>query len=345
MKVKADLSYIFKNLPGTATILITGVAGSTGSICAELLVNSGYNVVGVDNMFNGFDRNMADFKSNPNFSFYQEDILDENRMEQLFEAFEPDYVIHAAAYVHTSLFYNAVTDTYLNNVEGTKVIMDLAVKYNVKKFLLCSTSEAYGDMQTFPATAQELSHFHSPLETPRWSYAVGKLMGEHLARDYNNKYDTDFIICRYANLYGDKDLGEEEDAHLAPHVMKSIICKGKLTLTNGSDTRMRSMLHSFDAATGTLACMVNGKPGHIYNLGASEESTVKEFAQFTMATVGYSVPIEYKGDRAGDPERRLLDTSETTEHTGWTQTISLEEGLLSLWEKMMNRWTNKGQVL
>lgn len=340
-----NLDYIFNNLDKSSTILITGSAGSTGSICAELLLMHGYKVIGIDNMFNGHEYNTRSFDNHPNFQFHQDDILDANRMDQLFECYKPTHVIHAAAYVHTSCFYNKVTETYMNNVEGTKIIMDCAVKHHVDKFLLCSTSEGYGDMQTFPATTSEPSHFHSPIETPRWSYAIGKVMGEHLARDYNNKYDTDFIICRYANLYGDKDLGEESDAHLAPHVMKAIIQKGKLVLTNGSDVRMRSMLSSFDAATGTMACMVNGHPGHIYNLGAEEESTVTEFAQFVMATVGLAVPIEYKGDRAGDPERRLLDTTETTEHTGWTQTIPLESGIKSLWMKMLDHWTNRKQVM
>lgn len=365
MKVKDDmmklLSRFDMNVEGKRrggpvvddpVVLITGVAGATGSICAEVLIQLGYKVVGADNFYAGQDYNMSEFISNKNFKLYEMDILDDN-MEDLFKEYDFTYCIHCAAYVTTFNFYEKVQETYYNNVVGTDIILNLCANYGVHRVLLCSTSEAYGDFSGDRPKAKETdpSVFHSPLITPRWSYATGKLMGEHIALEMSKNVEhTDFIICRYANLFSDKDLGEEEGDknHLIPHVMHHCFQKvtgqavGPLVLTEGSDTRRRTMLHSRDAAYGTLVALLYGDNGEIYNIGSGEDDmTIVQIAQKVAKVAGAGeLEIEFKGNRAGDPEFRNLDTTKL-QQLGWKPQFSLDDGTKQVWSSFFKLWDTR----
>lgn len=358
--INSELKMVEQIRPYVAgkTCLITGVAGATGSICAEILLELGCNVVGVDNMFNGRDYNMAKFIDNPDFKFYNTDVTYFDKMAEIFEEHTPNFVIHAAAWVTTYHFYNDVNETFHNNVTGTQIVHTLAKEYGVENFLFCSTSEAYGDISQNMQVGQvvsenDASFFHSPLVTPRWSYATGKLMSEHLliedakkekACNPHSKKKT--VICRYANLYSEKDLGEEGglNNHLIPHIMHSCANKIKgeestLILTKGSDERSRTMMHSRDAAFGTIIAMLFGETGELYNIGSSpnEELTVLEIAEMVMRVTGIHTDVKMQGTRAGDPEYRILDTFKLKK-LGWTPTITLEQGIRMTWMKFCKRW-------
>lgn len=309
-------------------VLITGAAGSTGSIAAEMLViGYGAEVVGIDNMFNGDMRNLDMVMHDKKFQFIEMDILDKNRLLGLFEEHKFTHVIHAAAWVHTDHFYNSVYDVYKNNVEGTENVLSIAYIYGVKRVLNCSTSEAYGHMEKFPGSPHDRSTFDSPMQSKRWSYAVGKLMGEHLGIAYGEKAGgMDVVSMRYGNIYGHRDLNS---THLVPWVIKSAIETGAVTLTAGSKERMRSFVHATDAASATVLALLKGHNGKIYACGGTEEDTVYEIAKRITRLMGMEeVPI-LVGEtvRPGDPDRRILDTSELEQDTGWVRAYDLDKGL------------------
>lgn len=335
------------------TVLITGVAGATGSICAEVLLELGYEVVGLDNFYHGTEYNISGFRGHEKFNFFEVDITDYEALKEVFESFDFMYCIHCAAYVTTFNFYEKVQETYWNNVVGTEFVLSMCAAYMVDRVLLCSTSEAYGDFSGDRPIAKETdaSIFHSPLITPRWSYAAGKILGEHIAIEMDKNVEhTSYIICRYANLFSDKDLGEEEGDknHLIPHVMLNCFQKvtGQVTfplvLTEGSDTRRRTMLHSRDAAYGTLIALFFGKGGELYNIGSTEEDmTIVQIAQKVASLVGAGeLEIEFKGNRAGDPEFRNLDTTKL-QQLGWKPQFSLDDGIKQVWSSFFKLWDTR----
>lgn len=318
-------------------VLITGVAGSTGSIAAELLcsMDDVEMVVGLDNMFNGDMNNLASLKDNKKFYFHKADVLDKDMMEAIFTQAKPTHVIHCAAWVHTDHFYNSVHDVYRNNVEGTEIIFSIAARHGVQRLLNASTSEAYGHMSQFPGAPTDRVTFDSPMMSKRWSYAIGKLMGEHLGIWYGENSSMEVVSMRYGNIYGARDIFS---THLVPWVVRSAINNKSVVLTAGSDRRMRSFVHSRDAADATVKALLSGINGHVYACGGKEEDTVENIAKRILSLMGEdSIPVLIGDDiRAGDPDRRLLDTYELTFDTGWEQKVSLDEGLLEVIELIRN---------
>ena len=314
-------------------ILITGAAGSTGSIAAQLLavMPDVEMIVGVDNMFNGDMDNLWSLKDDPKFYLEVADILDKTRMFEIFQNGQFTHVIHAAAWVHTDHFYNSVYDVYKNNVEGTEIILALAEQFKVKRFLNCSTSEAFGHMESFPGSPFARSSFDSPMTSKRWSYAVGKLMCEHLAIDYDGKSPMTVVSMRYGNIYGKRDL---KSTHLVPWVIRSAIQNKSVVLTAGSQSRMRSFINADDAASATVQALLYGIGGMVYACGGKEEDTVANIARRILGLMGMEgVPVLIGTEhRAGDPDRRLLDTTLLEKDTGWMQTVSLDAGLLQVIE-------------
>jgi nucleoside-diphosphate-sugar epimerase len=300
------------------TTLITGVAGLTGSYLAETCLAAGETVIGIDNFFRGTRENLASVSDHPRFRFIQGDIRD---IEQI----DPrgiDRVYHLAAIVPTRYFYEAPVDTYLVNCHGTKQMIDWSLRRGVRRFVNASSSEIYGHPQEIPTTELTRSCFDAAETTPRWSYALGKLMTEHLG----NFHRAQIGIChlRYANVYGPRDL---DDNHVIPYVLRRVLTGEPLVLSKNAGTVKRSFLYMTDCAEITALAMERSPSGESYNVGSPEEVTIDELVEMVFRLVGRRVPVQRSLDRPGDPQRRLLDTSKARRMLGAAPRVSLEEGL------------------
>jgi nucleoside-diphosphate-sugar epimerase len=309
-------------------ILVTGCAGSTGSVTAERLLAQGHTVIGIDNLFNAHASTVDNLASHGNFTYVQGSILDKAVMQSLGEK-HFDHVYHFAAVVETKHFYESPVLTYETNCHGTKLMLDFAQQNGVKSFLNASSSEVFGHQQSFPSQVTNQITFDSPLESTRWSYAAGKLIGEYLCLAYAEHMKV--VSLRYANLYGPRDVHTN---HIIPYTIRQLLQGKPVELTEGSDTRRRSFLHTDDCAEGTILALEKGKNGAIYALGGTEEYTMVQLVQKIGKLIGVEPEIVFQGERPGDPRRRLLDTSEIEGDTGWEQKIPLEEGLKQMIQLM-----------
>ena len=308
---------------GVIKVLITGAAGLVGSYLAEMCVEAGYETVGIDNFFRGSIKNLDGVIKKSNFKFIKASILDINGI--LNEPF--DCVAHLAAVVATRHFYESALDTYSINLNGTKVMLDWAKKNKVKKFVNASSSEIYGHPQRIPTREDTPSFFDSTETTTRWSYALGKMLAEHIA----NCYKTDFSVShlRFANIYGPRDIDE---SHVIPCMLINVHKGNKIIVNKNADKIRRSFLYATDAANAAFLAMSRFESGESFNVGSSSEITIAGLLKLIFELCRKNVEVEFSLTRAGDPERRLLDMAKSREKLGFLAEVSLIEGIKQTYE-------------
>ncbi|BDR67481.1 UDP-glucose 4-epimerase [Clostridium tetani] len=298
--------------------LITGVAGLTGSYLVEKCLAEGEQVIGIDNLFRGTMSNLEGVMNDKNFQFIKGDVLDISKMELK----DIDRIYHLAAIVPTKYFYEAPVDTYMINCHGTKVMIDWALKNNVKKFVNASSSEIYGHPQRIPTDELTPTLYDAVEITPRWSYAQGKILTEHIGNYYKDKID----IChlRYANVYGPRDI---DDNHVIPYLINRVLRGEKIIINKDADKIKRTFLYMSDCSDATYLAMQNSPSGESYNIGSNQEVTIQQLLDMIFKITGKTIEVEYSLHREGDPQRRLLDTTKAKKMLGMEIKVSLEEGI------------------
>lgn len=308
-----------------AKILITGVAGTTGAHLVRRCLDAGDDVVGVDNFFRGVKDNIADLLNHPRFTFHAVDFRD---FITRTGAGGFDGIYHLAAIVPTRYFYEAPELTYEVNCHGTYQIFKWALGGGVARFVNASSSEIYGHPQETPLKETCVSLYDSVETTPRWSYAHGKILTEYLL----NTHKDEILVChlRYANVYGPYDI---DDNHVIPYILDRLLKDKPIELNKNAATIRRSFMFMSDCADGTCRAMEHMRSGESYNIGNPEEVSIQELFDTAKEVVEqefgrrYSYEPAYAIERAGDPQRRVLDITRAQARLGYTPRVSLREGL------------------
>jgi len=306
-------------------ILITGVAGLVGSYLAEKCLDEGEEVVGIDNFFRGSMRNLENVSGNRRFTFIEDDIINIGKLDLN----GVGRIYHLAAIVPTKYFYSAPVETFNVNCYATKLMIEWAVANGVEKFVNASSSEIYGHPQQVPTPEQAPSFFDPVEKTARWSYALGKLMGEHIGNHYKNIIS----IChlRYANVYGPRDIDPE---HVIPYIISKVLDGEKIVLNRNASRIRRTFLYATDCAVATRLAMDKSPSGVSFNIGATEEISICELASMIFEIAGSRSDVEYSLERPGDPSRRLLDIGRAKETLGFVPSTPLREGVRKTFEWM-----------
>lgn len=323
--------------------LITGVAGTTGSQILDYLldeseeIKSGKRVIiGVDNYFRGTEDNIKHHFNSSYFAFYKGDWRDSLRVLESLSHLNIDEIYHMAAVVPTHYFYDSPDLTYKENCQGTIELFNWAISHGVKRFIVGSSSEIYGHIrdEDLPAKETAMSHFDSVESSTRWSYAEGKLLTEHYLNHFKDKVDR---VChlRFANTYGVRDL---DDNHVLPYLINRVVRDEDVHVNKDYEHFYRTFLNNHDSARACVELMNKGKNGVAYNVGSSEEVSIKELLDLVVGVYENLSGKKYSGkilkdiDRPGDPKRRVLCTDRLYEDTGFRPTVMLREGI----EEMVN---------
>lgn len=322
------------------TTLITGVAGTTGSQILDYLaeteeVKSGRrNIVGIDNFFRGNIDNIKDHLSKPYFKFFEEDFRLLYQIPAYSQAYDYlhdlDEIYHMAAIVPTRYFYERPDLTYEINCQGTIDLFNWAIEFGVDRFIVGSSSEIYGHIESkdFPAKEDTMSHFDSEELSTRWSYAEGKLLTEH----YLNHFKDKIKVChlRFANTYGVRDL---DDNHVLPYLVNRICRDEDAIINKYAEVYKRTFLNNKDSARACIEIMKNGKSGLAYNVGSSEEISILKLVNKIISIYEQKTGLKYTGklipeiERPGDPLRRVLSVERLYNDTGFIPKITLDEGI------------------
>lgn len=298
--------------------VVTGGAGFVGSHLCERLVGAGDEVLCIDNLITGFSENLATYQNNSRFSFQRADII------QPFDVDGPvDAIFHLASPASPKGYLRKPLETALVNSVGTNRLLEIAAKRGAR-FLLASTSEAYGDPLVHPQTEDYWGNVNP--NGIRSCYDEGKRFAEALTMVYVREAGVDARIVRIFNCYGPRS--DPDDGRLVPNFITQALA-GKPMTVYGTGSQTRSLCYVSDLVDGLIRVMTSeGTAGRVFNLGNPDERTVLELAQVIKRLTESSSPIQFVDPiSADDPQRRCPDITRARRELGWEPRISIEPGL------------------
>lgn len=330
-------------------ILVTGGAGYIGShTCVELL-NAGYDVVVVDNLFNASEESIERVKkiTGKELTFYKADITDSKAMNGIFDK-ESDFacVIHFAGLKAVGESVVKPLEYYQNNIAGTLTLCDAMQKHGVKNIIFSSSATVYGDPAFIPITEE------CPKGVCTNPYGWTKHMIEQILTDCHTADEGwNVIILRYFNPIGAHKsgmIGEDPKGipnNLLPYVAQVAIGKLECLGVFGDDydtpdgTGVRDYIHVVDLALGHVAAInkIKENPGvKIYNLGTGNGYSVLEVVKAFSKACGKEIPYQIKPRRAGDIATCYADAALAKKELGWEAKYGLDEMCEDSW-----RWQSR----
>lgn len=305
-------------------ILLTGCAGFIGSKISSLLLDSGYDVHGTDNLDNSrYSRlhkwRMDSLLENPGFEFYQADISNWQELHNLFERlseFHPlSAVMNLAALAGVRRSVEGPRAYYEVNVLGTLNLLELCREFGVGKFILASTSSVYGAGIDGPVSEDVDS------SRPLSPYAASKKAAETLLYSYHHLHGIDAVALQYFTVYG--PAGRPD---MSVFRFIKAIAEGEPITVYGDGTQQRDFTYMDDAALGTVAalCLRGCKT---INLGYGSPVVLNDVISLIEESVGKTAIFKFQERHPADPLMTWADISQAKDVLGWTPTVGIEEGI------------------
>ena len=328
-------------------ILVTGGAGYIGShTCVELL-NSGYDIVVLDNLDNSSEKSLERVKelTGRDFPFYKADLLDYEATEKVFSEHKIDSVIHFAGLKAVGESTKIPIRYYHNNITGTLNLVDIMQKHGVFNIVFSSSATVYGVPETVPITED----FPTSTTNP---YGSTKLMIERILSDvYAAENRWSVTLLRYFNPIGAHKsgiIGEDPKGipnNLLPYVAQVAVGKLEKIHVYGNDypthdgTGVRDYIHVVDLAIGHLKAIEKktGEAGvHIYNLGTGHGYSVLDIIKAFEKACGKELPYQIDARRPGDVAECYANPEKARRELDWVARRGIEEMCEDLW-----RWQSK----
>lgn len=298
-KIDISSDNIAKQLKGKV-ILISGAAGSIGSEIVRQVVQYHPNLIilldQAETPMHSLKLELEAQYPNQNFSSFLGDVRNKERMEYLIEMFRPDYIYHAAAYKHVPLMEDNPVESIQVNVNGTKIMADLAVKYKVKKFVMVSTDKAVNPTNVMGASKR-----------------IAEIYVQSLFRKLEGKggNETKFITTRFGNVLG-------SNGSVIPHFKNQIEKGGPVTVTHPEIIRYFMTIP--EACMLVLEAGAMGEGGEIFIFDMGSPVKIVNLAKKMIRLAGYipevDIKIEFTGLRPGEKlYEELLNHKEITTET------------------------------
>jgi UDP-glucose 4-epimerase len=293
-------------------VLVTGGAGFIGSHVTDRLVESGLEVVVLDNLSAGRRASV-----HPQARLHEADIGAET-MSSFFAQERFDCMVHHAAQMNVR---RSVDDPVFDarvNILGSLNLLQAAVATGVKKIVFASTGGAiYGEQLHFPA--DEL-HQTCPMSP----YGVAKLAVEKYLAFYEQIYGLPSTVLRYANVYGPRQDPHGEAGVVA--IFSQRLLAGEPALINGDGEQTRDFVYVDDVVRANVLAVTTDLRG-LYNVGTGCETSVNSLYAALAKHAGVSAAPRHGPAKAGEQRRSVLDYGKLQTATAWTPTIPLDEGL------------------
>lgn len=318
-------------------VLITGAAGFIGSNLSEYLLNKEYKVVGIDN-FNDYynprikEYNIKAFKDNGNFSLYREDLLNNNKLQEIFEKEKPDAIVHLAAWAGVTRSIDEPVTYVRNNIEATVNLAELAVKHNVKSFIFASTSSIYGDNET-PFT-EEMSTDH-----PLAPYPATKKACEVMLSTYQRNFGLNTTVFRIFNPLGPRQRPDLALSILIRSCIYDDVTFYKYQSGTGRDyTYIGHMLEAMEYVIN------NPFKYEIFNLGNGNPVVIEDMINTVAKVTGREPRIIDKEERKGEMQLTFANIDKAKKFINYNPSTTIEESMKIYYEWFLAQedWYKKG---
>ncbi len=328
-------------------ILVTGGTGYIGSHTCVSLIESGYDIVIIDNLSNSKREvvDMIEKITSKKVTFYEGDVRDKDLLNKIFDERKIDAIIHFAGYKAVGESVMKPLMYYRNNIDSTLSLLEVAGEHNVKKIVFSSSATVYGKPHKLPIKED------FPLSTTN-PYGATKLIIEGILRDlYKSDNEWSIAILRYFNPIGAHKsglIGENPNGipnNLMPYIIKVATGELKSLGIFGNDydthdgTGVRDYIHVVDLAEGHVKAIekvLNESGCDAYNLGTGNEYSVLDLVNTFMKVNDIKVNYEIKERRPGDIDACYSDPSYAYEKLGWKAKKGIEEMCLDAYNYVKN---------
>jgi nucleoside-diphosphate-sugar epimerase len=303
-------------------ILLTGAAGFIGSHVAEVLLNQGHQVFGIDN-FDDFylrstkEHNIIECISNPSFTFIEGNVGD---VASLLSDINFDVVIHLAAKagVRPSI---AQPEQYIDaNLSQTMALLQWMKDRGMHKLVFASSSSVYGNNAKVPFAESD------PVDHPISPYAFTKKAGELLTHTFHHLANMDVINLRFFTVYG-----ERQRPDLAIHKFAKAMLNGQAITLFGNGSTSRDYTYVGDIVQGIISAMdyalSHQKVYETINLGSQNPIQLIDLVRALEEIIGLSANIQWMNMQEGDVDRTFADIQKAESLLQYSPNTSLKEGL------------------
>ncbi len=292
-------------------VIVTGGCGFIGSNLVDRLIKEGFDTYVIDNLSTG----KIDYL-NPGAKFYQSDILDVQKMKSIFEDVKPKAVFHLAAQIEVqSSIQNPDKDAQIN-ILGSVNLIELCKTYN-SKLIYSSSASVFGTPLYLPVCEQ---HPINPIS----NYGISKFTPELYIRSYAQLYNLKFIILRYSNVYGPRQMPKGEAGVISIFISKMINNETPAIFGDGEQTR--DFIYVEDVVSANLSALKAEKNG-TYNISTNKRISINELIEKINCNLNKSIAPAYKQERIGDIDHSCLDNQLAKMELNWQPKYSITEGI------------------
>ena len=302
-------------------VLITGGAGFIAYHLATALIGRHAEVSLLDNFNSFYDpeikrRNVLDLQAQGRVPLHTVDILDRERLRQVFEEVRPDTVVHLAAWagVRPSLekpdLYSSV------NVTGTVNLLEMAKDFSTRCFVFGSSSSVYGGNTKVPFSEED------PVDRPVSPYAATKRAGELLCHTYAHNFSMHITCLRFFTVYGPRQRPE-----MAIHKFAQLMAAAKEIPIYGAGDSRRDYTYVEDIVSGVLGAIEANPQFEIINLGESQTTTLLELVRHLENALGMKALLRFLPNQPGDMEVTYADISRARRLLEYNPQKPIREGI------------------
>jgi len=292
-------------------VLVTGGAGFIGSHVVAVLLGQGHEVTVLDNLSTGFRRLVPE-----GARFIEGDLADEERLPHHLRGH--DAVIHMAGFIEVERSVREPLAFTMNNVVNSVRLLEAMRQADVGKIVFSSSACVYGVPARLPIREED------PLGVQSNPYGASKVSIESFVATYNQAHGMDAVILRYFNPYGPNELHQPE-THAIPNFVRSALARRPIPLYWKGET-VRDYIYVEDLARAHVDVL--GLAGlHYFNIGTETGTKNIDVLRTLFDVLGYEVPVDDLGPRAGDVMANYASSEKLRRTTGWQARVDLREGL------------------
>jgi len=308
-------------------ILVTGAAGYIGSVCTEMLLERGHQVIALDDLSEGHEE-AVDARAR----FCRVSLYDVDSVDEVFRANRIDAVMHFAARCLVEESVRKPGKYYRANVSAGINLLEVMLRHGVKKFIFSSTAATYGEPETTPIAEE---HPTAPVNP----YGASKLLFERVLADFLGNSGMEYITMRYFNAAGaSRKFGEEHrpETHIIPLLLEVAAGERESFQIYGTDyatpdgTCIRDYVHVMDISQAHALAVeqISQFRGRIYNIGNGRGFSVHEVVETAQSVTGRKINCRKAPRRAGDPAILVASSERISRELGWSPKFSSLEAII-----------------
>lgn len=317
-------------------VIVTGGLGFIGSNFIRQIIseNKDIFITNIDaETYAAGTENLKDLEGKKNYQYLKGNIQDYDFIESVVKKHKPDCIINFAAETHVDRSIHSAQQFIETNIVGTHILLEVALKQNLNKYIQISTDEVYGSI-----APPHKFHEETPIK-PNSPYSASKAGADHLVRAYKETYGLNTQIIRCSNNFGPYQFPEK----LIPYFI-SLALSDKKVPVYGDGLNVRDWIFVKDFCSAIILVLENGKTGEVYNVGGSCELNNLDLTKTLLKRLNKPESlINFVKDRPGHDRRYAMDSTKIQTQLGWKKKYSFEEGLDETinWYKNNKEWIDK----